>query len=402
MSNQTHTLPPMGAQENKKRRLILPVIVVIGVTLILVVFMNKFKPVEQEKDDEIIIPVVEVISIDPIDYNIPIKTEGMVMPQTSISFASEIAGKVISVSENFSNGGKFKKGDVLVKVDPKDYELSITRAKANVSSAQASLYLEQAKSDLARNDWKKYGKKGEPSALNLNLPQVASAKAALDGAKADLNLAQRNLDKTKIIAPFDGVIFSKGVDVGQFVNTGMSLATIASTEVAEIRVSLSDEQLIQSGLSDSSENTQVSINSEELKDIQWIGKVKQIEAQRDSRTLMNYVVIEIEQPFTQQEMALRFNTFVTVEFAGKNLVGVFPINREFMLLNNRIKLLDSELKLNIQDVKVVYSNDDSLFISEGLKASDKVITTQLPNIKVGSQLKLENKNVAILSKTKEG
>jgi len=402
MSNQTHTLPPMGAQENKKRRLILPVIVVIGVTLILVVFMNKFKPVEQEKDDEIIIPVVEVISIDPIDYNIPIKTEGMVMPQTSISFASEIAGKVISVSENFSNGGKFKKGDVLVKVDPKDYELSITRAKANVSSAQASLYLEQAKSDLARNDWKKYGKQGEPSALNLNLPQVASAKAALDGAKADLNLAQRNLDKTKVIAPFDGVIFSKSVDVGQFVNTGMSLATIASTEVAEIRVSLSDEQLIQSGLSDSIQNTQVSISSEELKDIQWIGKVKQIEAQRDSRTLMNYVIIEIEQPFTQQEMALRFNTFVTVEFAGKNLVGVFPINREFMLLNNRIKLLDSDLKLNIQEVKVVYSNDESLFISEGLKSSDKVITTQLPNIKVGSQLKLENKNVAILTNTKEG
>ncbi len=144
--------------------------------------------------------------------------------------------------------------------------------------------------------------------------------------------------------------------------------------------------------------------AEEINDMKWQGKVKQIEAQRDSRTLMNYVIIEVEQPFTQQEMALRFNTFVTVEFAGKLLLGVYPINREYMLLNNRIKLLDSDLKLVIQDVDVVYSNDEKLYISDGLNANDKVITTQLPNIKVGSQLKLKNNKASsvILNNSKEG
>jgi len=402
MSNQTHTLPPKG-EEKKQRKVLMPIIV-IGTTFALLFLMAKFKPAEQEKDDEVIIPTVDVISVQPIDYVIPIKTEGMVIPKTSISLASEISGKIISVSENFSNGGEFEKGDVLVEVDPKDYQLAITRARANVASARASLDLEQAKSDLAQADWKKYGKKGKPSALNLNLPQVASAKAALDGATADLQLAQRNLDKTKIMAPFDGVIFTKSVDIGQFVNMGMSLAMIASIEVAEIRVSLSDDQLIQSGLNNSLDDLKVRIKSEEVENIEWLGTVKHIEAQRDSRTLMNYVIIEVEQPFNQQQMALRFNTFVTVEFEGEKLLGVYPINRQYMLLNDRIKILDSEMKLVIQNVKVIYSNDEKVFVSEGINLNDKVITTQLPSIKTGAQLKLEDKKTSSvnLTNTEEG
>ena len=399
MSNQTHTLPPTGIQEKQKAGLLIPIILVIAVTAALLFLMNKLKPLEQEKDDDVIIPTVEVISVEPIDYVIPIKSEGMVMPQTSISFSAEITGKITAVSDNFSNGGEFNKGEILVEVDPKDYELAITRAQANVASANASLDLEQAKSELAQADWKKYGKSGKPSALNLNLPQVASAKAAYDAANADLKLAQRNLAKTKITAPFDGVIFSKSVDIGQFVSIGTNLAMIASTEVAEIRVSLSDQELLQSGLNNSKENVTVKISSEELNDISWLGKVKQIEVQRDARTLMNYVIIEVERPFTQQQMALRFNTFVTVEFAGQKLLGVYPVNREFMLLNNRIKLLDSQSMLMIQDLEVVYSNDEKLFISNGLNPNDQIITTQLPNIKIGTQLQLENAKSSTINLT---
>jgi RND family efflux transporter MFP subunit len=331
----------------------------------------------------------------------------------------------------------------LVEVDPKDYELAITRAQANVASAKANLELEQAKSDLAKDDWKKYGKKGKPSTLNLNLPQVASAKAALDGASADLKLAQRNLEKTKVIAPFDGVIFSKSVDVGQFVNTGMSLAMIASTEVAEIRVALSDKQLSQSGLNDSIENVQVSIGSEEINDIKWRGKVKQIEAQRDSRTLMNYVIVEVEQPFLQQKMALRFNTFVTVEFAGKKLLSVYQVDREWVLLDNKInvfvrksifesivdnltakdakdyiiakikkynlfyiisnsyridylqlsfvRLFIPRSQLESKKINVVFSNDNYLFVNKGINEKDNIIKTRLGGVKYGSSLKLYSK-----------
>lgn len=393
MTENNHTLPSMGAEQTKKTNYLFPIVIVIGVTVALLILMKMLKPEIEKKQDAVTVPLVEVINITAIYYVIPIQTEGMVLPKTSINFAAEITGKIVSVAKQFSHGGKFKQGDVLVEVDPLDYELAITRANANVSARIAALDLEQAKSDLARDDWKKYGKKGKQSALNLNLPQVASAKAALDGAKADLKLAKRNLQKTQIIAPFDGVILTKNVDIGQFVNIGMSLANIASTEIAEIRVALSDAQLSQSGLNQSIQDVLVKVTSEEIQGIQWQGRVAQIEAQRDARTLMNHVIVEIDQPFLQQSVPLRFNTFVSVEFAGIKLNAVYPLARNFMMLNNKVKVLDSQSKLLIKSVEVAYSNDEYYYIAKGLEQGDRVIITQLPNVKSGSLLELDHKKL---------
>jgi len=397
MSDQNHTLPPMGKKESVNIfSKIIPAVVVIVITVSVLFLMAKFKPDIDKKDDAQIIQTVETINIRAIDFVIPITTEGMVLPKTSIAFSSEISGKIISVAAQFSNGGRFTAGDVLVTVDPLDYELAITRAQANVSAKIASLYLEQAKSDLAKDDWKKYGKKGQPTALNLNLPQVASAKAALAGAQADLLLAKRNLAKTKIVAPFDGAMFTKNVDVGQFVAIGTVLATIASTQTAEIRVALSDQQLDKSGLNSSIDNITVKIRSEETHNIQWQGRVVQIEAQRDARTLMNFVVIEVQQPFSQQSIPLRFNTFVEVEFDGQTLHSVYALARNYMMLNHQVKILDSQSRLAIRSVEVGYADDSSFYITAGLNSSDQVIVTQLPGLKSGSQLKREDEHNKLL------
>ena len=390
MSDKNYTLPPMGKKNISISNKIISFAIVISITTVILVLMSKFKPEIDKKVNTESVPTVATINIKAVDFVVPITSEGMVLPKTNISFASEITGKVVFVAPQFSIGGKFTAGDVLVKIDPRDYELAITRAQANVSARLASLDLEQAKSDLAKNDWKKYGKKGRPSALNLNLPQVASAQAALAGAKADLLLAKRNLEKTKVAAPFDGVIFAKNVDIGQFVNIGTSLATIASTEIAEIRVALSDKQLNSSGLNNSFDNIIVKISSEETSHVQWQGHVAQIEAQRDERTLMNFVVVEVREPFTQQAVPLRFNTFVEIEFDGETLHSVYPLARNYMMLGNKVKILNSQSQLVIRSVDVSHSDANTFYISDGLEANDQLITTQLPGVKNGSQLKLEN------------
>lgn len=385
MSEQQHTLPPMGGIKKSKNK-IFPVLTVLIITFVLISIMIKLKPEIDRKAETEFVPMVDTMKIKSIDFVVPIKTEGMVLPKTKINFSSESVGKIVWIADSFTTGGEFKRGDLLVKIDPRDYQLAITRSQANVSARLANLELEQAKSDLAKSDWKKYGKKGKPSALNLNLPQVASAKAALEGAKADLDLAKRNLEKTQVVAPFNGTIITKNSDVGQFVNVGTNLAVIASTEAAEIRVSLTDVQLSESGLTASLIKPKVKISSEEIKQTQWLGVVAHVEAQRDARTLMNYVVIHVDHPFVQQDQALRFNTFVTVQFEGKVLQSVFPLQRNYLMLNDRIKVLDNNSKLLIKPVEISYSDEDFVYVSSGLNADDLVITTQLPNIKAGSLL----------------
>ena len=391
MSKKYQELPSMESlTSNKSSKKFAPVLLVLAVTFLLALLMIILKPKEQKKDLAKVVPTVEVVQVQPIDYVIPIQSEGVVFPKTKINIAAEVSGKITFISDNFTNGDRFSQGDVLLKIDPKDYELAITRAKANVAAQRANLDLQQAKSDLAKSDWKKYGKKGEPNALNLNLPQVASAKAALDGAKADLQLAQRNLEKTLITAPFDGVILAKMTDLGQFITLGTPLVSVASTEVAELRISLSDEQLHQSGLEkfDGAQNIKAKITSEEIPNVQWIGKISSIEAQRDAKTLFNYAVVEIDRPFSQQDVPLRFNTFVTARMNGETLPQVYLIERGNIMQNNKVRVLSPVSTLMYKDVEIVYTDEKYKYINKGINSNDKIIITSLSNIKLGDELKL--------------
>lgn len=392
MSKDNYTLPPMGEEVHKKSNKYRPIFMILLVTVLLIAVMVLLKPKEQKKEDTKIIPAVEVIQVQPIDYVVPIKADGTVLPQTKINISAEVNGRIVFVSESFINGHVFSQGDVLLKIDPVDYELAITRAKANVASQQANLDLQQAKSDLARRDWKKYGKKGKPDALNLNLPQVASAKAALSAANADLKLAQRNLEKTQITAPFDGVMLAKMVDLGQFVTLGTPMASVASTEIAEVRISLSDEQMHNSGLDqfDTTQNIAVKISSDETKDMQWQGEIVSIEAQRDVKTLFNYAIVEVVQPFKQQRTSLRFNTFVNVSLDGRTLQQVYPLERGFVTLEDKVKVLSEKSQLEYKDITVVYTDDEYKYISAGIDANDNIITTGLSHVKAGDQLKRAN------------
>jgi len=110
------------------------------------------------------------------------------------SLVAQVAGSITEVSENFVIGGSFRKGDVLAKVDPRDYEIALTLAKANYAQARAQLAEEQARADQAAGDWKKLGRKGSPSELTLRKPQLAAARANLEGADGEVQRAQLDLE----------------------------------------------------------------------------------------------------------------------------------------------------------------------------------------------------------------
>lgn len=180
------------------------------------------------------------------------------------------------------------------------------------------------------------------------------------------------------------------VDLGQFVGLGTSLVSVASTGIAEVRMSLSDSQLHNSGLDkfDGSQNIQVGITSEEAAGIQWTGKIVSIEAQRDARTLFNYAIVEVARPFSQQSVPLRFNTFVNARLDGATLQQVYPVERGNIMLDNKVRVLSPESKLIYKEVESVYTDDDFKYISKGIDSKDRIVTTGLSHSKVGDELKL--------------
>ncbi|MCI0438277.1 MAG: efflux RND transporter periplasmic adaptor subunit [Chloroflexi bacterium] len=188
------------------------------------------------------LPEVRVIRVEPRTVRLNVDSQGIVAPRAETDLVSEVAGRVVKVAPSFAAGGFFKWGEVLVAIDPRDYEFAVTKAQAQVVEARRALLQEQAEVEQARSDWKALGE-GKPTDFALRKPHLAEAQAKLAAAEAELKLARLNLERTELRAPFDGRVREKKVDVGQYVTQGSALARLYAADIAEVRLPLAIDQL---------------------------------------------------------------------------------------------------------------------------------------------------------------
>jgi len=376
-----------------------PILAVLGMTVVLFMALMMFKQAPEKKPQIREGYLVEAIQVFPEDVQLQVESQGVVQAKRQISLVAEVSGKIQKVAENFAPGATFAAGEVLIQIDPADYEVAVQRAQANVANAQAKLELEQAKSKVALQDWKKYGKKGKPSPLVLNLPQVASAKAALQAARADLKKALRDLEKTRIRAPFDGIVLQKNADIGQFVTPGANLGGIANSDVAEVRLPLTDEELAMLELPELLKGQEPLVRfavelpvPETLAKGQWQGVARRVEAQREATTLLNYLDVEIHDPFSLLEKnpaePLKLNTFLQARIPGKTLHRVFRIDRALLLRGDELNIYKPDNTLEIRPVHVLYRDKQYAYVDRGLKPGERIIITPIVSPYNGMKLRL--------------
>lgn len=367
----------------------LPVVIIIVLVLVALKFMSTMKTEPAKIPEKPQGFLVETATIKPTQLTIQIESQGSIRPKRQITLAAEVSGRVMSLNPAFTAGGVFVSGDVLVGLDPADYKVAVARAEANVASAQAQLDLEQAKSDQAKKDWQSFGKKGEPSALLLNIPQLDGAKASIKAAKADLMKAQRDLEKTEIKAPFDGTVISKSVDLGQYIGLSGPLGLIAGTSVAEVRLPLTNDNLNKLNLQNHSLNENplsVQFTSDQ-QNTPIKGQINRLESSKDSRTLMTYAVAEIAQPFVS---GLLFNSFLQAQIMGQSYDQVFAIPTAWMMPNDQIAVYQPDGRLAIKSVHVVHKTTDFFYVDQGLTTTDQIITTPIQAPTEGMMLRQKN------------
>jgi RND family efflux transporter MFP subunit len=365
---------------------LIPILLVLGVVFVLLNVMRSMKTEPAKVPEKPNGFLVETASLTPTDVTVYVSSQGTLQAKRQINLTSEITGRVQSMSPAFIAGGMFNQGDVLVQLDPADYQVAVARAEANLASAQASLDLEQAKSDQARKDWQSFGKTGKPSDLVLNIPQLDGAKASLKAAEADLRKARRDLEKTAIKAPFDGTVINKSVDLGQFVGMAGMLGVIAGTETAEVRLPLSNDEVNKLNLMSrplSEQPLQVNFLDDQDQ-LVASGLIHRLEAAKDSRTLMNYAVAEIQDPFS---LGLRFNGFLQARITGNTHQNVFAIPSAWMMPNDQLSVYTPGGKLAIKQVRVTHKTDDHFYVDEGIDQADLIITTPIQAPTEGMQLR---------------
>ena len=275
---------------NKSLKIILPIALFLVAVAISWILITQ-KPEIVHKPVEVKHPLVSVAEVQPETISIPVFTRGTVTPGTEIQLTSEVGGQVLSISPNFANGGFFRKGDELLRVDPLEYEVNIKRAEASVAQARQALL--QARAEKKARERVKGGNR---NALATYEVQVKQAEAAFAAAQAELKATQLQRKKTIIIAPFDGRVRMKAVNVGQYVRPGLQLGSIYAVDVAEVRLPLSDRQV---GLVDvpldfdsvDEQGTMVTLVGEYGGEkFYWPGEIVRSEGGLDERNRLLYVV----------------------------------------------------------------------------------------------------------------
>jgi RND family efflux transporter MFP subunit len=245
---------------------------------------------------------------------------------------------------------------------------------------------------VARQEWDALHPGEEPpSGLVVREPQVRQAKAELDAALADLDVARLNLERTRLSLPFDGVVVSKQVDVGQFVTTGSPLANVYGTEVVEVRVPLENRELAWFTVPNGNKNTapvariEVSFAGEIHT---WAGRVARIAAEIDPVSRMVPVVIEIANPFAQLDgkPPLMPGSFVDVEISGRTLEGVIPVPRHAVRENSTVWVFDDGV-LDIRSVELARSDREHALIQSGVEPGEEIVVSSLDAVTHGMKVR---------------
>lgn len=349
-----------------------------------VMVQTRAAPTQMERE----IPVLLVDAIEarrePVIFRV--NTQGAVTPRTESILVSEVSGQIVEVASNYVSGGFFRKGELLLKIDPRNYQSALKSAQANVARVQTQVAKENALANFALDDWKTLqdlnASTGPISDLALRKPQLAEAIAELTSAEAALEKAQEDLNRTSIRAPYDGMVQEKRADVGQYVNTGSQLALIFATDYAEIRLPITQRELSLIDLpsaGDSSSPLPVTLTSEAgAARHTWEGLVVRSEGVFDSASRVLYAVAQVEDPYNQNGRIgepLRIGTFVTASIQGRFGGALFTIPRHALQRGETLWVIDEQQKIYPRDVEIVSTDEEYAYIDAGLTDGERYTIT---------------------------
>jgi RND family efflux transporter MFP subunit len=368
------------------------IVALIIVLLVGVVVMKYLKDNGPEADKELpppLIPVVNVMGVRVDAEQLVISTQGRVESVRKTQAASEVMGRVVMVSPKFEVGGQFSHDEIMLEIDDADYVSALAAAESSLAEARLLLAQEQARADQAGRDWGKLGR-GEASDLVLRKPQIESAQAHITAATAAVGKAKRDLERTKLRAPYDCRVEATYTDLGSYIMIGARLADLYSADAFEARVPVTLEEL---GYLDKDKiiGSKVIVNA--LLggvDRQWHGSIVRNEGVVDQQTMTMYLVVGIKPqseagPYRLPPLGL----FVQAEIQGGVMEGVIKVPRSALRPDNTLLTVNAANELELTPVTLARTLEKSVLVSAGLSDGAKVIVSPMETPVSGMKLSVQ-------------
>ena len=359
----------MSKQKNTKK-----IVILLFVSITISYLMSTSKTEPEKNISSAKPPIVSALYLKKEDVQISVVSQGMVSPLTETALSAEISGEIIEISPKFVAGGIFKKGETLIKIDPKIYEVAYKQAKALKDQRQNEY-----------EDAEKIRKQGF-----LSESEYLSSVTALAAAEAELVKARRNLDKTKIVLPYDGMVRVKSADLGQYVNIGKQLGVVFATEIAEVRLPLSDKDVLfaglpsshQTSLSDGVTGPEVEFTDDQSNSTnKRYGYIARSEGVIDEKTRMTYAVARLGDPYNLKGKdgitALPIGSFVSAKIYPTKEYEFIKIPRSAIINNRQVILINDSNQIYFQNIELIRTDKDFGYIAEGIEDGQRISITSI-------------------------
>lgn len=373
----------------------------VAVTLVLValgavglIALTLSKPPMAQHKPPVVRPTVRAVIARTGPLRVKVLGEGTVAPLRESTLATQVKGEAIEVSPALVSGGAFKKGQVLLKIDPTDYELAVTLARAKVREGETALQKAREEAEVALEEWKRFGKgSGAPPPLVAKEPQLAEAQAKLKAARAQLAQAELDLSRCSLTAPFDGRVSQKFVDLGQYLKAGEKVATIYSTDAVEITVPLEDRDLawlsVPGFTSGQGQGSPAVVSAHFAgRDMRWQGRVVRAEGRLDEKSRTVPVVVRVQHPYASTP-PLAIGLFVQVAIEGRQVTQAVRLPRSAIRQGGVVWVVDDSGILRFRPVTVARRSGETALVTGGLKDGERVVISPLQAVSDGMAVRLD-------------
>lgn len=378
----------------QKIRVIVQIVMIFVIVIAGVVGFYVLKSSRQSlsrQESPVSLPIVRTVPVTTGDLDMVISGEGTVRPLAEVQVVPQVSGKILQISRELVNGGIFKKGDLLLAIEPDDYEIAATQARAGLREAESAYQSVLQESQAAVSEWNSLHPDTQAPPLVARQPQLKAARAQLEAQRANLEKARLNLERTRIYAPFDCRVSAEQVDAGQYVAPGQSLATVYSTEAVEIVVPMESRALqwldVPGFTTDQNQGSEVDVTADTAgRKSQWKGRVVRTQGKINENTRMVSLVIRVNDPFGKIP-PLTVGQFAMVEIFGHKISDATVIPRAALREQNTVWAVDpQESRLYIRKAEIAHIGSRGVVVQSGLNPGEHVAVSVVKAVTDGMKV----------------
>lgn len=337
--------------------------------------------------------LVDTVTVLRGTYRPELEVLGRIEAASDITLSPRVRGEVLAIADAFVPGGIVPRGELLLRLDPADFETTLRIRESELQQARANLRIEEGRRNVAQQEFELLDREIDPTnrALVLREPQLASRRAQVAAAEAAVRQAELDLDRTRIVAPFDAQVITRTANVGSQVAPGEPLARLVGADEYWVVATVPLRQLNRLSFSrDDGEGSRARLYSPNRwgEGVFREGRLARLIGTVDEQTRLARVLVTVPDPLGLETDAPRLilGSFVDVYLQGRPIENVVRLGRDYVRERDTVWVFrDGEL--DIREAEVVFRDAEHAYIRNGLDDGDEVVTTTLATVSEGVPLK---------------